>query len=87
MKLSFQRGLLVTTLIGSSFLFLGSVQAASACKGLEQTACQAEQSCGWVNAYSRKDGREVKAFCRTKSKPAATKESSKTPVEKPVAAK
>ena len=87
MKLSFQRGLIVTTLIGSSFLFLSSVQAASACKGLEQTVCETEQYCGWVKGYSRKDGREVKAFCRAKSKAANNKVSDKTLAEKPVAVK
>lgn len=40
------------------------VQAASQCKGLAQEACSADPACAWVNAYVRKDGREVKAYCR-----------------------
>jgi hypothetical protein len=38
--------------------------AASACKGLPEATCAAEQSCRWVNAYVRKDGREVAGYCR-----------------------
>ena len=47
--------------------------AASACKGLESAACASNAQCGWVAAYERKDGREVKAFCRTKAKRSANK--------------
>jgi len=48
---------------------LASVPASSAslCKGLENSACAAKSSCGWVEGYERKDGRKVKSFCRTKS--------------------
>lgn len=38
--------------------------AASQCKNLSQDACSAEPACAWVNGYTRKDGREVKAYCR-----------------------
>ena len=38
--------------------------AASQCKTLTQDACAAEPTCAWVNGYTRKDGREVKAYCR-----------------------
>ena len=57
------------TIIGlfSGLLLSGSINAASACKGLDNTACGASASCGWVESYQRKDGRTVKAFCRTKS--------------------
>lgn len=52
------------------------VNAASACKGLDNNACSESAACGWVESYERKDGRVVKAFCRTKAKgrtPATTK--------------
>jgi len=73
MKSQLQRGLLMAAFISSSFVMLSSANAASACKGLELSACETSQSCGWVNGYTRKDGREVKAFCRAKSKRSVTK--------------
>jgi len=45
-----------------------SAQAASVCKGLDSDACEANVSCSLVAGYTRKDGREVKAFCRTSTK-------------------
>jgi len=42
--------------------------AASACKGLDNAACDDAAACGWVNGYERKDGRTVKSFCRTNAK-------------------
>lgn len=57
--------------IAAATLFFGVIQgaqAASACKGLEQSACETSAQCGWVKSYERKDGKQVKAFCRTKSK-------------------
>jgi len=45
-----------------------SVQAKSECKGLDAEACELNASCGLVGGYVRKDGREVKAFCRTSTK-------------------
>ena len=65
------------TLIGS-LVTTNSVTAASACKGLENSACNANASCGWVNAYERKDGRSVKAFCRTSSAKKTAKKNSDT---------
>lgn len=44
---------------------------ASACKGLEQKACGAKSDCSWIAATKRKDGKAVKAYCRTKSKHSA----------------
>jgi hypothetical protein len=38
------------------------------CKGQAATLCENDQSCSWVNAYQRKDGRAVKGFCRVKTK-------------------
>ena len=49
-------------------LFATQAHAASACKGLDNLACAAKEQCSWVQGYERKDGRKVKAFCRTSSK-------------------
>jgi len=46
---------------------------ASVCKGLEQKACSAKSECGWIAATKRKDGKQVKAYCRTKPASSATK--------------
>lgn len=50
------------------FMLSMSVNAASQCKGLDSDSCAAEESCGWVESYTRKDGRVVNSFCRTSSK-------------------
>lgn len=44
---------------------------ASPCKDLEQKACAAKAECSWVAATKRKDGRQVKAYCRLQPKPSA----------------
>ena len=49
-------------------LAVSTTAQASDCKGLENETCLASDSCGWVDSYVRKDGREVKAFCRTSTK-------------------
>ncbi len=59
-------GVLASSLL-ASLVISSPVSAASACKGLDSSACSASASCGWVDSYQRKDGRTVKAFCRTKS--------------------
>ena len=42
-----------------------AVQAESpVCKGMEQASCTASDSCRWVDAYKRSDGREVSGYCR-----------------------
>lgn len=61
-------GLLVSTCLLSM-----PVHAASQCKGLNSKDCAAQASCSWVNAYERKDGKQVNAFCRTKAKRTAAK--------------
>jgi hypothetical protein len=39
----------------------------TACNSMtDQTACAADATCQWIAAVKRKDGREVKAYCRTK---------------------
>jgi hypothetical protein len=53
-------------IIGSMLVVIPAMSA-PACKGLNDSACANEASCGWVEGYQRKDGRSVKSFCRTKS--------------------
>jgi hypothetical protein len=55
------------------------VVAASACKGLDETACAANTECRWQAGYSRKDGSQVAAHCRASAK-------KKEPVAAPPAA-
>lgn len=57
---------LITISLLVSLLMAGPATAASACKGLENSACDNKASCGWVEGYQRKDGRAVKSFCRAK---------------------
>lgn len=64
---SFVRVGVLTSSLFASLMIASSASAASACKGLENSACSENSACGWVNSYQRKDGRTVKAFCRTKS--------------------
>ncbi|RBP52644.1 hypothetical protein [Arenicella xantha] len=62
---------------------IGSASAASACKGLDTDACASNSSCRWVEGYERKDGRQVKAFCRSSpvSKKAAKAKSGDEPAK------
>lgn len=48
----------------------GPVFAASSCKGLTQSGCNADSQCRWVEGYERKDGRKVRAHCRLGKRPA-----------------
>lgn len=57
----------------------GSATAASACKGLDNAACNSGSNCSWVAGYERKDGRKVSAFCRTSS---AAKRTAKAKTDK-----
>ncbi len=77
-------GVLASSLL-ASLVIANPVSAASACKGLDNSACSASASCGWVDSYQRKDGRTVKAFCRTKS--VAKRSSAKKPQASSSAAK
>ena len=45
----------------------GAALAESACKGLEQGACEKAAECIWVGGYEKKDGKQVSGYCRTKS--------------------
>ena len=70
----------------SAFLVLPSlaVQAASECKGLDQTACGANPGCSWVSGYVRKDGKEVAAYCKSKGE-RKTGEEAAAPTQAPAA--
>ena len=46
-------------------------KATSVCQGLEEKACRTNTECTWIAATTRKDGKEVKAYCRKKSGPTA----------------
>ena len=81
--------IIALSLIGS-LIVSGPASAASACKGLDNSACGSKSSCGWVEGYQRKDGRSVKSFCRTKSgakKSGAKKSGAKKSEEKKSGAK
>ncbi len=45
----------------------------SQCKNLTNKACEANTACIWVNGYVRKDGREVRAYCRKAASRKSTK--------------
>lgn len=41
----------------------------SACKGLEETACKGKSAeCSWISASKSAEGKERKAYCRSKPK-------------------
>jgi len=82
------RASLITISLIGSMLVAGPATAASACKGLDNSSCDANASCGWVEGYERKDGRTVKSFCRTKAvKKLASGKSNAKKVTKSVARK
>jgi hypothetical protein len=60
------------------------VLAASACKGLEQAACETTDGCRWQAGYTRKDGIEVTSHCRSSGKKKQVSES--TPAAAPASA-
>jgi hypothetical protein len=42
----------------------------SACKGLDETACKGKSAeCSWIGASKSAEGKERKAYCRSKPKP------------------
>lgn len=48
-------------------LTLASQSALSAeCKGMEKSACEAQDACTWVDGYKRKDDVQVNGYCRGK---------------------
>ncbi len=42
-----------------------SANAASPCKGLDESACKQSQACGWIAGYATKNGNTVSAYCRS----------------------
>ncbi len=69
----------------SALLVLPSlaVQAASECKGLDQTACSANPGCSWVSGYKRQDGKEVAAYCKSKGERKTGEEAAAAPAKAP----
>ena len=65
MKNNIIRTAVLSLSLSAVTLFSGQALASN-CKGLENDACVASKSCSWVAGYERKDGRQVKAFCRAK---------------------
>ncbi len=65
------RTLTLGALLAAGLALSGQANAASQCKGLDNAACDSQQSCSWVAGYERSDGRKVNAFCRTKAKRAS----------------
>ena len=61
----FKGVLMASTLLLS--IVVSNTQASEG-KGLDSESCNAKASCGWVESYARKDGRQVNAFCRTSTK-------------------
>ena len=43
-----------------------TANATSQCKGQTQDACVTSSECAWVEGYTRKDGRSVSSYCRSK---------------------
>lgn len=66
--MSFINRLIALSILSLSVLLLSPVHAASACKGLSKSSCGSKSSCTWVDGYTRKDGKQVSAYCRTVSK-------------------
>ena len=66
-KLSLRSAVL---LLGTSTMIAFSPHtfAGNACKGLQQDACNSEQSCSWINSYQTKKGKTINAYCRNKPK-------------------
>ena len=56
-------------LVAAGLLSFNSLSfAAGACKGLEKDVCSSDNSCSWINSYTTKKGKTIKAYCRNKSK-------------------
>ena len=60
------KGALAISVVSLSMMTFSA--QASECKGLDNESCTAKDVCGWVEAYTRKDDREVNAFCRKSTK-------------------
>ena len=59
----------------TSAAILGVLAAAPAsaadshCKGLAQAQCGTTEGCGWVDTYTRKDGKTVEGYCKKATLP------------------
>jgi hypothetical protein len=59
--------LLITLAMTAAVAFTSSGAAfAAECKGMEKAACERQESCSWVDGYTRKDGVKVSSHCRKK---------------------
>jgi hypothetical protein len=67
----FAASLLAFQLMGSS------AHAAAPCKGLDESACSADEKCSWVKPSKSILGKEKKGYCR--AKPAKKSSAPKTP--------
>lgn len=63
------RSSLLVVSLATVLTAMSPANAASACKGLDNSACESQSACRWVESYERKDGRKVKGFCRAKPVP------------------
>lgn len=74
---------LTLTLMMGAWAFTTSPAAAqSVCKGLSKSACERNDSCSHVGAFTRSDGVKVKAFCRAKPGKSAAKSTKKKTAKK-----
>ncbi len=71
----------VSSMLILSMLALATPANASSCKGLSIEECDQNAACGWVKGYERKDGRTVKAFCRTSRAGVSSKAAGKPAAE------
>lgn len=52
---------LLATMLGTSI-----ARADTACRGLAADRCGVQSGCLWVKGYTRKDGKAVDGYCRSK---------------------
>ncbi|EPJ44090.1 MAG: hypothetical protein OFPII_37500 [Osedax symbiont Rs1] len=57
---------LFTALSLALSLVSASTFATGNCRGESENACSVNDSCSWIKAHQRKDGANVKAYCRSK---------------------
>ena len=59
--------LLMSLAVTAAVAFTSSSAAfAAECKGMEKAACERQESCSWLDGYTRKDGVKVSSHCRKK---------------------
>ena len=64
-KMTTTQSLLAITLT-LTFSLSTSLYAANTCKSIQEEACSQSDSCTWIKTYKRKDGANIKAYCRSK---------------------